>query len=105
MPCILYRFLRDWSMTSVVIVNWNSGRFLENCVRSLLQNAPECEIIIVDNASADSSVHFADELEAEIVIHRNSRNAGFAAASNLGWRVSKGSRVLFLNPDTQCFPG
>ena len=92
-------------MISVVIVNWNSGHFLENCVRSLLQNAPGCAIIVVDNASTDSSLRFADALKSGIVIHRNSRNTGFAAANNIGWRASKGSRILFLNPDTECLPG
>ena len=92
-------------MISVVIVNWNSGLFLENCVRSLIQNAPGCEVCIVDNASTDSSLRFADELKPGILIHRNSRNAGFAAANNTGWRASKGSHILFLNPDTECFPG
>ena len=41
---------------------------------------------------------------ADLSILRNNRNIGFAAGNNLGWRASKGDRILFLNPDTECLP-
>jgi N-acetylglucosaminyl-diphospho-decaprenol L-rhamnosyltransferase len=90
---------------SIVIVNWNSGKLLESCVRSLIENDAGCEIVIVDNASKDSSLLFIDEIRTDLSIIRNDHNMGFAAANNLGWRASKGDPVLFLNPDTKCFPG
>jgi N-acetylglucosaminyl-diphospho-decaprenol L-rhamnosyltransferase len=92
-------------MISIVIVNWNSGRLLERCVASLLANAAGCQILIVDNASTDSSLLFADKIPNDLTILRNDRNMGFAAASNLGWRAGKGDYVLFLNPDAECLPG
>ncbi len=92
-------------MISIVIVNWNSGALLENCIRSLLACSVECPIVIVDNASEDSSMNFLDKTGKDILVLRNSRNAGFAAANNLGWRKSKGDIVLFLNPDIECLPG
>ncbi|MBN1569905.1 MAG: glycosyltransferase family 2 protein [Acidobacteria bacterium] len=92
-------------MISIVIVNWNSGSLLEKCVRSLLTHAVGCQIIIVDNASSDSSLNFVDEIGTELSVMRNDRNAGFAAGSNRGWRESKGNVVLFLNPDVECLPG
>jgi N-acetylglucosaminyl-diphospho-decaprenol L-rhamnosyltransferase len=92
-------------VVSIVIVNWNSGRLLENCVRSLLVNSAGCQIIIVDNSSTDSSLSFADRIGSDLSILRNDRNTGFAAANNLGGRASKGDLVLFLNPDTECLPG
>lgn len=91
-------------MISIVIVNWNSGSLLENCIRSLLQYAKACEIVIVDNASKDSSLDFAREIDNDLSVLRNSQNVGFAAGNNLGWRASKGDVILFLNPDTECFP-
>jgi N-acetylglucosaminyl-diphospho-decaprenol L-rhamnosyltransferase len=97
--------LLDGALISIVIVNWNSGQFLQRCVRSLLKNATECQITIVDNASTDSSLLFAEEMHAPgISIIRNDRNAGFAAGNNLGWQQSDGNRILFLNPDTECLP-
>jgi N-acetylglucosaminyl-diphospho-decaprenol L-rhamnosyltransferase len=92
-------------MISVVIVNWNSGPLLEGCVSSLLKHAGECEILVVDNASEDSSMDFAVNAKLPLVLIRNPRNIGFAAASNLAWRRSRGGCILFLNPDTECFAG
>jgi N-acetylglucosaminyl-diphospho-decaprenol L-rhamnosyltransferase len=95
----------DHNVTSIVIVNWNSGPYLESCVRSLVKNARTSEIIIVDNASSDSSLYFAREFRARLKVLINDRNLGYAAANNIGWRASHGARVLFLNPDTECFAG
>ncbi len=92
-------------MISVVIVNWNSGRLLERCVRSLRGNAPECQVIIVDNASTDTSLDLAAALDPNLTLLRNASNTGFAAACNRGWQTAKGETILFLNPDTECFPG
>lgn len=91
-------------MASIVIVNWNSGSLLESCVRSLLRYAGGCQIIIVDNASEDSSLHFAEGIGGDLSILRNDRNAGFAAGNNLGWHACSGDVILFLNPDTECLP-
>ena len=92
-------------MISIVIVNWNSGGLLEKCIRSLSANAEDCQVTIVDNASADSSLDFLDCSAPVVSILRNERNLGFAAGCNLGWRASNGDHVLFLNPDTECLPG
>ena len=92
-------------MISIVIVNWNSGRHLERCIHSLRENGPDCEIIVVDNASTDSSIHFAARAETDFTVLHNDSNKGFAAACNRGWQEAKGEYILFLNPDTECTPG
>ena len=94
----------DCEVISIVIVNWNSGWLLENCVQSLLRNARGSQIIVVDNASVDSSLHFIAGTKADLLVLRNERNIGFAAGNNLGWHAGKGELILFLNPDTECFP-
>jgi N-acetylglucosaminyl-diphospho-decaprenol L-rhamnosyltransferase len=95
----------DGTLISIVVVNWNSGRLLQNCIQSLLRHAPGCQIIVVDNASTDSSVLFAEEIHsADLLIIRNNRNAGFAAGNNLGWQRSNGDPILFINPDIECMP-
>ncbi len=91
-------------MPSIVIVNWNSGQLLERCVNSLQRHAGGCEIVLVDNASRDSSLDFVGRLESPPLLIRNAHNAGFAAASNQGWRAGHGETVLFLNPDTESLP-
>jgi hypothetical protein len=92
-------------MVSVVIVNWNSGPLLAQCLRSLAAHGGDCEVIVVDNASRDTSLEFAPPPRLRLEIVRNGRNLGCAAGNNLGWRRSAGESVLFLNPDTECLPG
>jgi N-acetylglucosaminyl-diphospho-decaprenol L-rhamnosyltransferase len=95
----------DGTLISIVIVNWNSGQLLNRCIQSLLRNAAGCQIVVVDNASTDSSLLFAEAIHtADLSILRNHQNVGFAAGNNLGWRRSSGDRILFLNPDTECLP-
>lgn len=87
-------------MISVIVVNYNAGPLLTACVRTALPQVSE--VLVVDNASSDSSVEgcarqVADELRLKIL--RNDANLGFAAACNIGFSQAKGDFVLFLNPD------
>jgi N-acetylglucosaminyl-diphospho-decaprenol L-rhamnosyltransferase len=91
-------------MISVVIVNWNSGPLLERCVSSLMQHASGCELLVVDNASEDSSTYFLRNAKCPPALIYSNKNIGFAAASNIGWRRSRGDCILFLNPDTESLP-
>ncbi len=90
---------------SVVIVNWNSGPFLERGVLAILDQGCGYEVILVDNHSEDASLYFADRLADRIDTIRNETNLGFAAANNIGWRRSQGDLVLFLNPDAEALRG
>ena len=90
---------------SVVIVNYNAGSLLRDCVESALGQAGE--IIIVDNASSDASLAGLESLEGDsrLRIVRNRTNLGFAAGCNIGVHASSGSSILFLNPDCVLAPG
>jgi N-acetylglucosaminyl-diphospho-decaprenol L-rhamnosyltransferase len=92
----------------VVIVNWNSGPQLRECLRSF-DSISNDEIAltaatIVDNASAD---HSADELTCVALLNviRNAENRGFAAACNQGAAGVRADFLLFLNPDTRLMGG
>lgn len=87
-------------LVSVVIVNYNSGSYLTECVRSALPQAGE--ILIVDNASSDASVDLCMQNfphEPKLKIIRNQINLGFAVACNIGAMQAKNDFVFFLNPD------
>lgn len=91
---------------SVVVVNYNAGSFLVECIRAALPQVSE--IVVVDNASRDSSVEncarqFANEPLLKIL--HNDANLGFAAACNIGFKKSAGEFVLFLNPDCRLEDG
>ena len=82
---------------SVVIVNYNAGKILLECIASAQQQAGQ--IIVVDNASTDNSIAALKNAYPAIRLICNERNLGFAAACNLGAQIAEGDHVLFLNPD------
>ena len=45
---------------SIIIVNYNSGEFLRDCINSLFPSPIEMEVIVVDNASSDGSLNTID---------------------------------------------
>jgi GT2 family glycosyltransferase len=88
---------------SIIIVNYNSGELLKNCITSLLTNINvSFEIIVYDNASQDDSIACLHELRSiypEIKIIKGPLNLGFAKANNLAAAQANGIFYHFLNPD------
>lgn len=87
---------------SLVVVNYNAGQLLAKCVQSSLDQVDE--IIIVDNASDDSSLDDCEQkhpVDHGIKYIRNNVNLGYAAACNIGLSHVSNDLILFLNPDCQ----
>lgn len=87
---------------SVVVVSYHSATTIGACVRAVLSDEAVLELIVVDNASADSTVAIVRELAGthpRIRLIANTRNRGFGAACNQGAALASGTCVLFLNPD------
>ena len=87
---------------SVVIVNYNSIDYLEQCIASIkvANSTFKYEIIIVDNHSSDSpSFEFINRYE-NVRLIRLDENLGFAKANNIGVAQTNGKYILILNPDT-----
>lgn len=95
---------------AIVIVNWNSGYQLLECISSI-GHARQVdfvlsEVVIVDNNSSDNSiaqVKAMTDLPFQLKITSNSDNKGFGAACNQGAAAASGDYLLFLNPDTRLF--
>lgn len=87
---------------SVIIVNYNSKRLLENCLFSVQKAMQKIdgEIIIVDNNSSDGSKEYLPLKFTNVKFILNDANLGFAKACNQGSKISSGNYLLFLNPDT-----
>src|SRR3546814_19653296 len=85
----------------VVIVNYNAGRLLTECVQSVLSEQVR-HVFVVDNDSHDDSLaHLSASIsDVRVTIIRNGQNLGFAAASNIGSRASNASTLLFFNQDS-----
>lgn len=89
-------------LVSVIIVNWNGKNHLQKCLPSLYkQNYRKIEVVLVDNASVDGSVEYAKKRFPKIKIAVNRENLGFAEANNIGYKLSTGEYILFLNNDTK----
>lgn len=87
---------------SVIIVNFNGLRFLDECINSI-KNAfikYETEIIVVDNDSTDSSQQWLRDRE-DIIYIESKVNTGFTGGNNLGATYAKGDKLLFINNDTK----
>jgi GT2 family glycosyltransferase len=86
---------------SVIIVNWNGERFLEQCLSALVsQTVKPHEIILIDNASSDRSVEIVRRFSAVRMILLD-RNTGFAQGNNLAIKAASvdSEWIGLINPD------
>lgn len=89
---------------SVVITNYNYGRFLRRAVDSVLaQTHVAVECIVVDDGSTDDSHQIlADYGDRIRTIYR--KNGGQVAAARAGFAISTGSLIIFLDADDYLYP-
>lgn len=89
-------------MVSVVILNFNGKKYLDDCITSVLaQTFRDYEVIIVDNGSSDGSVEYLETQYPWVKVVKNRENLGFAEGTNTGIRQAKGEYILTLNNDTR----
>lgn len=89
-------------MVDIIIVNWNSGNLLRECICSINKKNQSVvnKVIVIDNNSADhSDKNLSTENNIELI--KNSENLGFAKACNQGFRKSTADFILLLNPDAK----
>jgi glycosyltransferase involved in cell wall biosynthesis len=95
-------------LVSVIIVNFNYGRFLHTTVASIVgQTYPNVECIVVDNASTDESGAVLQEIEARyasVKIIRRAENGGQTPAVLDGLAASSGPYVILVDADDFLLP-
>lgn len=86
---------------SVILVNWNAGLVLAECLRRVLPEVSALggECIVVDNGSAERDLALLKREFPDLQVIANSLNLGFARAMNQGIKRSRGRYLLLLNPD------
>ncbi|HWC57355.1 MAG TPA: glycosyltransferase family 2 protein [Candidatus Paceibacterota bacterium] len=89
---------------SIVIVTYNSEREIGDCLKALDGfDRESIEMLIIDNASKDSTPEFLQKNYSNNPQYRlifNSVNTGFAEGANQGFREAHSNIVLSINPDT-----
>lgn len=95
----------DHKLVSVVVLNHNYGRFLRQCLDSVLaQDYTPLEVIVVDDGSTDDS-RAVIESYGDRVIASFKPNGGVVTTMNRGFALSHGSVVIFLDADDFLLPG
>lgn len=84
----------------IQIVTWNSKRYIENCLDSVLgQDFNDFSVMVIDNGSNDGTVELIRSTYPTVSVLQNFKNQGFAKANNQGIHLAKSEYVLVLNPD------
>jgi len=92
-------------LVSVIVLNYNAGELLLNCIESVKKSAyKNLEIIVVDNISTDKSQEICKEKHPDIKLIQNDENLGYCEGNNVGIRNANGEFIVILNPDTVVEP-
>jgi GT2 family glycosyltransferase len=90
----------------VIIVNYNSGKWLKMCLKHLkLQTFRSFHTLVVDNRSTDESISLTKKDLNRFELILNPNNIGFAGANNMALREVNTEWVALLNPDALPEPG
>jgi glycosyltransferase involved in cell wall biosynthesis len=87
---------------SIVIANFNYGRYIARCVRSLLSQSIEStsfEVIVVDDASEDDSLAVLDTFGQSLRVFENEKNMGLAYTANVGIKSARGRYIVRVDSD------
>ncbi len=92
---------------SIIILSYNTKELLRECLFSISGSGLESnnlEIIVIDNASSDSSAEMVKKEFKDVTLVANKNNIGYAKGNNQGVKKATGRYLLFLNADTVVYP-
>ena len=88
------------SDVSIIITNYNYGKYIARCLRSCLnQFNHKPEVIVIDDCSTDRSMEMIKPFSKDILLVENKDNVGVAEASNIGIRNATGQFVVRVDAD------
>jgi len=85
---------------SIIIVTFNNEGDIVPCLESILAQNVDCEIIIVDNGSKDSTIELVRKTSDQVRILENHGNLGYAEGNNVGAGIAENEILVIANPDT-----
>ena len=92
---------------SVIIPVYNSEKYLNKCIKSVLnQKNNKTEIILIEDCSTDSSLKVCNSFQhnPSVNIIRHKKNLGVSISRNDGILAAKGKYILFLDSDDWLYP-
>ena len=93
--------MNEKSLISIIVLNYNAGELLLNCINSLKKSTYQnIEILVVDNISSDDSHTKCKKQFPDIKLIQNRKNLGYCGGNNVGIKEAKGEFIVILNPDT-----
>ena len=91
---------------SAIVPVHGNATLTRRCLEALLADLPaDCEVVVVDDASTDSTPEMLGEYGERIRVVSLAENLGFAAACNAGAAAARAEALVFLNNDTEPRPG
>lgn len=92
-------------LLSVIILNYNYGRYLTQCIESVLaQDYEAVELIVVDDGSSDDSRAVIESYGGRLTASFK-QNGGMVSAMNHGFRLAHGAIIMFVDSDDYLLPG
>jgi GT2 family glycosyltransferase len=87
-------------LISIIILNYNAGNLLLECIESIINsNYKNLEIIVVDNVSKDNSHNICKAKFTNIILIENKKNLGYCGGNNVGIEHANGEFLVIVNPD------
>ena len=93
---------KNFEEITVIIVTYNSGKVISNCLKSLKKN--KIKTIIVDNDSSDNTIKIVNKDYPEAEVINSGGNLGYGRGNNIGLKAVKTKYALILNPDAVIEP-
>ena len=92
--------------TSVVILNWNGAKLLNQFLPTVLMHTQteDCEVVVSDNNSSDNSVEMMQQYFPEVKLILLDKNYGFAEGYNRALQQINSKYVVLLNSDVETSP-
>jgi GT2 family glycosyltransferase len=104
----LYLANKNAKVVTVAVINYNGAPIVGLCLESILKcSYPNLRVIVIDNASTDSSLNILEKIakkDSRVKIIKNKKNIQYAKACNLALITSNSEYVAILNSDTVVEP-
>jgi len=92
---------------SVIILNWNGSKLMEEFLPSVIAHTPAdvAEVVVADNGSTDASISILEDRFPAVRLIRLDRNYGFAEGYNKALEHTEAEYTVMLNSDVEVTPG